>query len=58
VFERFVRLDAARDRDAGGRGLGLAVVAGVVAAHHGRVSMADSPLGGTRVEIGLPKLGD
>ena len=58
VFERFVRLDAARARDAGGSGLGLAIVAEVVAAHHGHVAMAGSPLGGTRVEIRLPRLGE
>ena len=29
VFDRFVRLDDARDRDAGGSGLGLAIVQGV-----------------------------
>jgi signal transduction histidine kinase len=54
VFERFVRLDDARARDAGGSGLGLAIVAEVVGAHRGSVSIVDSRLGGTRVEIRLP----
>jgi signal transduction histidine kinase len=36
VTERFVRLDEGRSRDAGGSGLGLAVVADVMAAHGGR----------------------
>ena len=37
VFERFARLDAARDRDAGGAGLGLAIVRAVAEAAGGSV---------------------
>jgi signal transduction histidine kinase len=55
VFERFVRLDDARARDDGGSGLGLAIVAELVAAHGGAVAIASSPLGGTRVEVTLPR---
>lgn len=58
VFERFVRLDAARARDAGGSGLGLAIVAELVAAHGGTVVVGDSPLGGTRVEVRLARAAD
>lgn len=58
VFERFVRLDAARARDAGGSGLGLAIVAELVAAHAGTVVIGDSPLGGTLVEVRLPRADD
>jgi signal transduction histidine kinase len=54
IFERFVRLDASRARDAGGSGLGLSIVAEVVAAHDGTVSVGDSPLGGARIEVRLP----
>jgi signal transduction histidine kinase len=58
VFDRFVRLDDARSRDAagdgGGTGLGLAIVAELVAAHGGTVTIGDSPLGGARVEVRLP----
>lgn len=54
IFERFVRLDAARSRGAGGSGLGLAIVAEVVAAHGGRVRALDSPIGGARFEVVLP----
>jgi signal transduction histidine kinase len=35
IFERFTRLDEARDRDSGGAGLGLAIVAEVARAHGG-----------------------
>jgi signal transduction histidine kinase len=54
VFERFVRLDDARSRDAGGTGLGLAVAAQLVAAHAGTITVVDSPLGGARFEVRLP----
>ena len=58
VFERFVRLDAARARDAGGSGLGLAIVAELVRAHGGSASIGESALGGTMVEIRLPRVAD
>ncbi|MQA86163.1 MAG: HAMP domain-containing protein [Streptosporangiales bacterium] len=42
VFERFTRLDDARDQDAGGAGLGLAIVAETVSRYRGRVALADA----------------
>lgn len=57
IFERFDRLDESRTRSSGGAGLGLAIVDGVVRAHHGTVSVGDSPLGGARFSLELP-LGD
>ena len=54
IFERFVRLQEARDRDSGGSGLGLAIVAEVAAAHRGVAVVLDSPLGGARFEVTLP----
>jgi signal transduction histidine kinase len=53
-----VRLDEARARDDGGSGLGLAIVAELVAAHGGTVAISPSRIGGTRVEIALPRLTD
>ena len=54
IFERFVRLDGARARAAGGGGLGLAIVAEIVAAHGGTITVGTSPLGGARFEVLLP----
>lgn len=55
IFERFVRLDASRSRDHGGAGLGLSVVDAVVARAGGSVTATDSPLGGARFTIRLPR---
>jgi signal transduction histidine kinase len=55
VFERFVRLDTHRARSDGGAGLGLAIVAEVVAAHGGTVTIDDRPGGGTKVTVALPQ---
>jgi signal transduction histidine kinase len=55
VFERFVRLDSDRSRRGGGAGLGLPIVAEVVAAHGGTVTIDDRPGGGTRMVVTLPQ---
>ncbi|MHB1592875.1 MAG: HAMP domain-containing sensor histidine kinase [Streptosporangiaceae bacterium] len=55
VFERFTRLDDARS-DAGGAGLGLAIVRAVVGLHGGTVGFTDAPRG-ARVEVRLPLAG-
>lgn len=54
VRDRFVRLDEARGRDAGGAGLGLAIVDELVTAHGGTLQITASPLGGARVTVRLP----
>lgn len=55
IFERFYRGSAAGRRGAGsGTGLGLALVAEHVKAHHGRVEVADRPGGGSRFILCLP----
>jgi two-component system OmpR family sensor kinase len=54
LFERFWRAEGGRERGRGGAGLGLAIVAGIVAAHHGRVEAADAEGGGARFTVHLP----
>jgi signal transduction histidine kinase len=54
VFERFSRLDEARNRDAGGSGIGLAIVRRVADVHGGTVNITDAPIGGARFELRLP----
>ena len=55
VFERFYRVDPARARTAGGSGLGLSIVAAIVAAHGGTVFAVSSPDNGMTVTVRLPK---
>lgn len=58
VFKAFARLDTSRNRDTGGFGLGLAIVARIAALHQGRVSAAASErLGGARLVVEWPLLG-
>ncbi|CAL9558242.1 putative sensor histidine kinase TcrY [Actinosynnema sp. ALI-1.44] len=54
VFERFARGDTSRSRAAGSTGLGLSIVAAVVAAHQGEVAVASRP-GRTRFTVLLPR---
>ena len=53
IFERFARGDSSRSRGAGSSGLGLAIVAAVVAAHGGTI-VADSVPGRTTFRVTLP----
>ena len=52
VFERFYRADPARST--GGSGLGLSIVAAVVAAHGGTVSVETAPGAGATFVVSLP----
>ena len=54
VFDRFYRVDAARDTQSGGSGLGLSIVRAVIERHGGHVSAANTPGGGARFTIDLP----
>lgn len=54
VFERFYRSDEGRSRDDGGAGLGLAIVAALVAAHEGVVRADSTPGEGATFSVVLP----
>ncbi|MGV9713915.1 ATP-binding protein [Gordonia sp. NPDC003424] len=54
VTERFVRLDATRERARGGSGLGLSIVDEIIRAHHGKVIVTDSESGGAAIGFTLP----
>jgi two-component system OmpR family sensor kinase len=54
VFERFYRTDASRNRRTGGSGLGLSIVAALVAAHGGRVDVQSAPGAGATFRVRLP----
>ncbi len=54
IFERFSRLDEARDRRSGGTGLGLALVKAIVERHDAAISVGESPLGGARFTVQFP----
>lgn len=54
LFEPFVRLSAARDRDSGGYGLGLAIAKRAVNFHRGRVVASNRTGHGLCIKIILP----
>jgi two-component system OmpR family sensor kinase len=55
IFERFVRLDKSRGRARGGAGLGLAIVAAIVASHSGSIRHSPTPGGGATFRVELPQ---
>lgn len=55
VFRAFTRLDTSRNRETGGFGLGLAIVARIASLHRGRViAGASRELGGARMAMEWP----
>lgn len=52
IFKAFTRIDDSRNRETGGHGLGLAIVARIAELHGGKVSVATSTeLGGAKFQI-------
>ncbi|ABA57194.1 signal transduction histidine kinase [Nitrosococcus oceani ATCC 19707] len=54
LFEPFVRVGDARDRESGGYGLGLAIAERAIHLHGGVISASNEPNGGLSVRIRLP----
>jgi len=54
LFEPFVRLSSARDRDSGGYGLGLAIAKRAINFHQGKIKASNRSTQGLRIEITLP----
>lgn len=55
IFQPFVRLDAARARDTGGAGLGLAIARSIVTGHGGSIDVRTSPGAGSTFTVRLPR---
>lgn len=54
--QRFYRPDKARSRAAGGAGLGLSVVRGILALHHGSLTLESAPGEGTSAIMRIPAI--
>lgn len=54
LFDRFYRVDTARDRQMGGSGLGLSIVKWIVEAHKGQVVISSEVGVGTSIDVLLP----
>ncbi len=54
VLKPFFRLDASRNPETGGTGLGLTIARDIARSHGGELSLGDAPAGGLRARITLP----
>ena len=54
IFERFYRVDASRDRQTGGAGLGLAIARALIESQGGKISAESQSGQGTTLHFSLP----
>ena len=54
VFQPFLRLEASRNRETGGVGLGLTIARNILRGHGGDIAVGSAPGGGARVTATLP----
>ena len=57
VFDRFYRVDSARERNTGGHGLGLSIARIIVLRHGGKITVGSKVGQGTRFTVKLPIVG-
>ncbi|WP_213012292.1 sensor histidine kinase [Paractinoplanes toevensis] len=58
LFQRFYRASNARHTAIPGTGLGLCIVRAIVEAHHGTITLDDTPRAGTTITVRLPPRGE
>ena len=58
LFDRLYRVDASRNRQSGGSGLGLSICEAIVHAHAGKIAARASRLGGLAIKVTLPRITD
>ncbi|WP_019910568.1 sensor histidine kinase [Paenibacillus sp. HW567] len=54
IFKPFYKLDKARERRAGGSGIGLSIVKRIADLHHARIEVESEPGAGTTISLWLP----
>jgi len=55
IFQEFYQVDQTLVRRQGGTGLGLAIARSIARAHRGDITLGDSPLGGLRAVVRIPR---